>query len=188
VNEKSLYRRITRRETHQSRSTASAIVLGLVALCAAYAVIEISLALLGAPALLVSPAAAVATFRTDPPWLWWAGIPALVFGGILVVVAVIPTRRARHGVSHHRMAIVIDDSVIASALSAEARRTVNVSKNRVRTTVSRTRGLVTVTPTSGFPISREHAQDGAEDLLANLHPAPTIRARVTVLDRGVVGS
>lgn len=188
MTEKSLYRRIIRRETHQSRSTASVIVISIVMLGAVYAGIEIVLALLGAAPLLVSPAAAVAAFRTDASWTEFAGAGALLFGVVLVLIAIIPTRRARHGVSHPRMAIVVDDGVLAGALAVQARRAVGVSQDRVRAAVSRKRGVVTITPTSGLPISREDAQHAAESLLETLSTSPTIRARVIVLDRAVVGS
>jgi hypothetical protein len=188
MSEPSLYRRIVRRETHQSRSSASVIVLALVTLGALYVGIELVLALLGDSPLLVSPAAAAEAFRGDASWLPIAGACAIVFGLILLIVALVPSRRARHGVSHDRMAIVIDDGVLAGALAGDARRSVAIGADRVRASVGRRTASIRLVPTSGVPISRDVAQESADRLLGTLNTFPKVRASVTVSESGVVGS
>jgi len=188
MNETTLYRRIARRETHQSRSTASVVVLALVSIGAVYVGIEVVLALLGRPPLLVSPAQAVVAFGSKAAWLPWAGLGAIVFGLILVLVAIVPARRARHALPNERMAIVVDDRALAGALATEARLAAGVPKNRVRASVSRSRGLVSLTPSSGYPVSQGDAQEAADRLLAALAVSPRLRARVSVSENAVVGS
>jgi hypothetical protein len=188
MTERKLYRRIMRRETHQSRSAASVVVLTVLALGAVYAGVEIVLALLGAPALLVSPAAAVAAYSAKRVWLPYAGLGAAIVGVVLVLVAVIPTRRARHGAEHERMAIVVDDRVLAGAVSTTSRLAAGVAPGRVRTSVSRRRALVSVTPTSGIRVDNQGAQTAAEHTLSELSLTPRVRAIVTVSESGVVGS
>jgi hypothetical protein len=188
MNESHLYRRIVRRETHQSRSTASVIVLALVALGAVYLGIELVLALLGDAPLLVSPTVAAAALSSHASWVPIAGACALVFGIILLVVALVPSRRGRHGVSHNRMAVVIDDGVLAGALAGEARRSVAIGADRVRASVGRRTATIRLVPTSGVPISRDVAQESADRLLGTLDTSPKVRASVTVSESGVVGS
>lgn len=188
MTEQKLYRRIIRRETHQSRSTASVVVLVVVVLGAAYVGIEVVLALVGAPALLVAPAAAVAAYSAKTQWLPYAGLGAAIVGVILVIVALVPSRRARHGARHDRMAIVVDDRVLAGSVSKTSRLVAGVGEGRVRTSVSRRRALVSLTPSSGVRVNDSKAQEAANLTLSELALTPGVRAVVTVSPQGVVGS
>jgi hypothetical protein len=86
------------------------------------------------------------------------------------------------------MALVVDDRVLASSLSTIARLVAGVGANRVRTSVSRRRAVIALTPTSGVPVDKERAAEAAGEALSALALSPRIRAVSTVNPHGVVGS
>ncbi len=119
-----VYRRVIRRETHSPRSAAAIVIAALVVVAFAWAATEAVLLLLDRPSLLVAPSDALRALvrldRIDGPLLVAAGVPLVLIGAVLVVVAVTPGRRARHHRMTARSAIVVDDRVIASALAGAA--------------------------------------------------------------------
>jgi hypothetical protein len=188
VNEAQLYRRIGRRETHRSRSTAVVVILVLVSLGAIYVAIECALAALGDAPLLVAPADAVSAVNSKASWLPWAGAGAIVFGLVALLLGVLPSRRARHTLDHDRLVVVVDDGVLAGAFAGATRRAVDVAPDRVRASVSARSVVVSVTPTSGVPLAQADAEEASERLLADLAVRPRLRSRVAVASSGVVGS
>ncbi len=188
MNEQRLYRRIVRRERHRSRSVAVSIALSLLALCAAYAGIEIALAALGRDPLLVSPAAALHWVDAGSAVALSVAGAAAIVGAILVIVAVTPGRRARHSIPTERMAVVVDDAVLAGAFARAARRPAQVAADRVVADVSARRARVFITPTSGVAVDTEATRSAVDRVLDTLAPRPALRTTVTVATTGVVGS
>ena len=185
---KSLYRRILRRETHRSRSVAVSIALALLALVAAYIGLECGLAAFGAGPLLVTPTAAVDWLSSTEVIVYVAAGLAALVGLVLIVLALVPGRRPRHSIPNERMAVVVDDAVLAGALARDARRVADVAPERVHADVAKRRARVIITPTSGVHVDAVSAQATADGLLTELAPRPTVRARVTVSTTGVVGA
>jgi len=182
------YRRIVRRSQHRSRSTA--VVAVLVVLIGVLALVgtESVLAALDLAPLLVSPAD-VLRFVDNPDAIGIAVAAALgVLGIMLLAVAFSPGRRARHELPDDRMAVVIDDGVLAGAMVRAAVRESRLPASRVTAVVSRRQGTVTVVPTSGSLVDSVSISRAVENAVAALNPQPTIRANVTVSERGVVGS
>ena len=182
------YRRIVRRSQHRSRSTA--VVVVLVVLVGALALVgtESVLAALDRAPLLVSPAD-VLQFVDNPDAIGIAVASALgVLGIVLLAIAFSPGRRARHALPDDRMAVVIDDGVLAGAMVRAAVRESRLPASRVTAVVSRRRGTVTVVPTSGSLVDSPSVSRAVENAVAALDPQPQIRSTVTVSDRGVVGS
>jgi len=182
------YRRIVRRSQHRSRSTA--VVVVLVVLVGALALVgtESVLAALDRAPLLVSPAD-VLQFVDNPDAIGIAVASALgVLGIVLLAIAFSPGRRARHELPDDRMAVVIDDGVLAGAMVRAAVRESRLPASRVTAVVSRRRGTVTVVPTSGSLVDSPSVSRAVENAVAALDPQPQIRSTVTVSDRGVVGS
>ena len=184
----SLYPRILRRENHRSRSLAVSIALSVLILVAAYVGIECGLAAYGLDPLLVTPAAAVGWLRSGEIIVYVAAGLAALVGVVLLLLAILPGRRARHSVPNDRMAVIVDDGVLAGALARDARRIADVAPERVRADVSKRRARVIITPTSGVPVDANAAQATADGLLTELAPRPTVRARVSVAAAGEVGS
>ncbi|MBK4348208.1 hypothetical protein [Lacisediminihabitans changchengi] len=184
----SLYPRILRRETHRSRSVAVSVALALFILVAAYVGLECGLAAFGAGPLLVSPAAAIDWLGSKEIIVYVAAGVAAVLGIALLLLAILPGRRARHAVPNERMAVVVDDGVLAGALARDARRVADVAPDRVHADVSKRRARIVITPTSGVPVDAPAAQAIADGLLTTLAPRPSVRARVVVSTRGTVGA
>jgi len=188
MTEQQLYPRLVRRTIFRSRSAAVIIALTVTALAAVYVGIESVLAALELPALLVSPAELVDAVNSPSSLTLGIAAAAAVVGLVLVLVAIIPSRRGRHELPNDRMAVVVDDSVLAGAIGAAVTREAGVPASRVGTVVSRTRGEVRVTPTSGSPLDHSILEATASSFVATLAPKPQLRVAVTVASGGVVGS
>lgn len=188
MTEQQLYRRLVRRSRHRSRSGTVVVALVLLALVAVYAGIESVLAALGKPALLVSPVDAIDAIENPEMWVLVGAAVAAVIGLVLIVVALTPGTRSRHELLDDRMAVVIDDDVLAGAISHATNREARVPADRISTSVGRRRGIVWVTPTSGVPLDSALLTTTAEKLVAVLDPRPALAVAVSVNERGVVGS
>jgi hypothetical protein len=138
--------------------------------------------------LLLSPADAVHHLEQPGALTLVAAAIGLVLGIVLLVLAIAPGRRARHELPDERMAVVIDDQVLAGAISKVARAEAGVPSERVSTAVSRRRADVRVTPTSGQPLDHAALTSSAETVVASLDPRPAVRVAVTIAEHGVVGS
>ncbi|MBI5160179.1 MAG: hypothetical protein HY996_01990 [Micrococcales bacterium] len=181
-------RMLARRELRRSRSVAVSVALALLALGAVYVGIEGVLAAVQRPALLVAPA--------DAPRAWSAGEPlvlgvaggALLLGVALVIAALTPGRRARHRVQDERSVILVDDEVLAAAVSRHVSRATGVAPGQVSTALGRRAAEVTVHPTSGHPLDPVRIEELAEAYVAAIHPVPAVRTRTRVSRRGVVAT
>ena len=181
-----LTRRLVRRERHRSRSTAVAIALVVLIVAAAYVGTESVLALLGRPALLQSPTAVIGALNKPAVWSIPAVAALVVLGILALVAALAPGRRARHRLTDDRVAVVVDDDVIAGSLSRRVATAGSVSRSHARTTVSSRRATVNVTPNSGFVIERDAVSAAAREAMAELAPIPAVRTRVVVAESGVL--
>jgi len=186
--ERALYRRFVRRSRHRSRSAAVIVALSVIALAAVYVGIESVLAALGQGPMLIAPDAAVAALeRPEPVVLVGTAVVGLL-GIVFLFLAVLPGARGRHELPNERLAIVVDDGVLAGAIGRTAQRAAGVAPGRVQTTVSARRGTVSITPTSGLPLDREALAATAQEFVETLAPRPTVTVAVAVAANGVVGS
>jgi len=188
MTDNATYRRILRRERFRSRSLSVSIALALVALGAAYLAVEWVLSFLGQNALLLSPQGFMTRVNEPSVYVLVAAGVAVVLGLVFLLLALLPSSRARHALPHDRLAIVVDDGVLASAIGRAARTEASVPAERVRTTVSARRATVSVTPSSGVAIDKPSVDAAAQNLAADLAPVPRLRLAVSVLPSGVVGS
>ena len=188
TNTQRLYRRLVRRSLHRSRSSAVIVTFALGSLVLAWVATESVLAAVDAPALLLSPASIAEAVNT--PTMLTIAVAAVmaVVGVVLVALAITPGRRARHEIPDARMAVVIDDGVLAGALSKAAIRESRVAASRVSTVVSRRQSSVTITPTSGSLLSAPSITHAVRAVVESLAPRPALRVAVAVSERGVVGS
>lgn len=179
-------RRSSRRLRHRSRSAAVSVALVLAALIGAYLAVEAGLALAGQRPLLASPAQMWDTAQSQPAIAWTAAVALAVIGIVFVLLAILPGRLARREVGDERLTIVIDDDVLASGLSRSVATAAGVSRSQVRTSVGSRRARVDLTPTTGFPPSREAAQQAAQATVRTLGVRPALSTSVAVAREGVI--
>jgi hypothetical protein len=187
------YSRILRRETHSPRSALAISLAVVLILVLAWIGTESVLALLGQPALLVAPVDALAAALALPTAvlsgaLLAAGIVTALVGLVLALLAILPGRRARHTAPVGRTAVVIDNTVIASALARTASRAANIDPDQVVVTVGHRTATVTVRPTSGFVVDKGAVTAAVDTQLAQLDLTPSVRATVVIDKKGVVGA
>lgn len=184
-----LARRMIRRERHRSRSLAVGIALVVLMLALAYLAVEAVLEAIGATPLLLSVSAmAQAALGASAVWMLPAAAGAALVALVLLVLAIAPGRRARHRLAHERAAMIVDDDVLASALSRRAARAGGVSRAQVTTVVAPRGARIGVRPTSGFPVSSDDVRQAAQEVLTALAPTPKVGVAVAVSREGVVGA
>jgi hypothetical protein len=165
----------------------------VVAVVCAYGLLESTLQALGQPAWLIDPESAARAVAGLPAGvnrglLGLVGAVLAMIGLILVAVAVRPGRRGRRSLPGGRIAVVVDDEVLASALARRARAAAVVRPEQVNVVMTEREAIVHVRPTSGIPVRAEDVLAAAEDELARLRPEPYLQLRVRVEGTGVVGA
>lgn len=186
-----VYRRITRRETHSPRSLLAITLAVVIIVVFLWIGTEIVIAELGAPALLVNPddalASAVALAEAPAAIVAAAGIGIALVGLLLVIAALAPGRRARHVLSADRAAVVVDNEVIASALARHTAYAGNVDPDNVTVSVSHTRAVIDLLPTSGVPVDRAVVTEVVDEQLESYGLRPRVSARVRIAENGRIG-
>lgn len=173
-----------RRMIHRSRSVAVVATLSVVALVAAWAGTESVLRALGMPPLVAAPETLVDVVQGTP---WIAALTALglaLVGLVLVVLALSPGRRGRRVLSDERALVVVDDTVLAGALSRSAASAARVPAGQVSTSLGRRTAHVSVAPLSGFPVAGDSITAAVEETLRAAGTAKATAARVSVAPRG----
>ncbi|MFD1715726.1 DUF6286 domain-containing protein [Amnibacterium flavum] len=187
-----VYPRLLRRETHSPRSVAAIVVAIVAILVGLYVATELVLALVEAPALLISPSDALLSLggidRVIPGALIAGGVLAALIGLALLILALLPGRRARHRLPSERLAVVVDNEVIASSLARTATTAGGISPDNATVTVSHRRALVEVQPPSGLPVDEAEITRAVEERLDSLEARPGIRSKVAVARHGKVGA
>jgi len=186
-----VYRRVLRRETHVSRS-GSVVVAVLVALVvAAAAVFAAALVFLDQNVLGIDPRAVVDGAARAPRGLVDAivvvtGAVVAVIGLVFLLQGVLPQRRPSHTMSSRRLAIVVDDEVLASAAARAARSATRLGPDAAVGTVGRRTVEVVLRPAAGVEVPAVAATDAVEREFAEIDTTPSISARVRVQPTGRV--
>lgn len=181
-------RMLARRELRRSRSASVSVALTLLALGAAYVGIECALAALNRPALVVAPAEAVRAWSAGEPLVLTVAGAVLVLGLGFLISAITPGRRSRHRLLDERSVVLVDDDVLASAISRHVSRATAIAAGQVTTALGRRSADVVVQPTSGHPLDPAEVDELAEGYVAALQPIPAVRTRTRVTPRGVVSA
>ncbi|WP_066522376.1 hypothetical protein [Curtobacterium ammoniigenes] len=185
-------RRVLRREGSVSRSGAAAVV-AVIALLVALGVLAAGVAgLLGERIGVFDPRAAAAAVPVLPqqtmPWvLAVIGVAAMVVGVFVLALGVLPKRRPRHVARAERLAVIIDDEVIASALARAARSRTRLGPEASVASVGRSTADVVLRPPAGLDVPAVAATGAVEDELTSIGAEPPITARLRVLPTGRVG-
>lgn len=193
---KSFKSAVLRREMRASRAVASIVVAVLVGLLSIFGILEAFLRATGQPEWVMDPFNTAQKLAALPAGvsnslLLSIACVVVVLGLILLVLAVVPGRRARHtmatDMASDEVAIVVDDEVIASALARCARLAAGVTREQVMVVLSATTARVNIRPTSGTRIDVSAIQAGVEAELKEMRLDDTPRVTVAVAATGVVG-
>ena len=184
--------KVLRRETHSARSLLAIFTAVAITVGAVYCLLETLLAGLGQPAWLMDPMSFMRWLaglpgHSPPVLLTAAGVLLSLLGVVCLANGLLPGRRARHTIAHPRIAVVVADEVIASALARIARMAAGVTREQVTVTVSAKHVLVSIRPTSGIRLSEAHVQAAVESELADMDLSPPPTVSVKLADSGVIG-
>jgi hypothetical protein len=186
-----VYRRVIRRETHVSRTAAVSVLMVFVLLAAIVVVTGASLVLLDERLGGFDPRAFMDAVANAPAGLTqWivivaGGVAALV-GLVLLLQGVLPQRRPRHAIRSARLAVIVDDEVIASATARAARGVTRLGPEAAVGTVGRRTAQVVVRPAAGADVPVVAVSDAVRAELDDIDPTPTIVATVRVQPAGRV--
>lgn len=192
MNNERLIRRMVRRETHSSRAAVSVLAATVLLAFCLWLALESVLMLAGVPALLASPEQmgrwlAGLPAATIPVWLAAAGVGIALIGVLLVLAGAAAGRRPRRALASDRCAVVVDDDVIASAVSRAVQVSAGVAPGQVTTTVAGRSARVQVRPTSGLALDAAALTAAASSELARYGLVTRITPAVRVASGGAVG-
>lgn len=186
-----VYRRVLRRETRGARSGSVVVAMLLVLLLAAAAVFAAALVLLDQNVLGVNPRAVVDIAAAAPSGLVPAvvvGVGAVValIGLVFLLHGVLPDRRPRHTMSSTRLAVVVDDEVLASAAARAARSVTRLGADAAVGTVGRRTVDVVLRPAAGVDVPAVAATDAVAAEIAAVDPSPSLTPHIRVQPTGRV--
>jgi hypothetical protein len=186
-----VYRRIVRRETNASRSGAVVVAMLVALVIAAAAVFAAVLVLLDQRALGVDPRDVVDTAARAPRGLDTTiviGIGAVValLGLVFLTQGLLPQRRPRHTMSSDRLAVVVDDEVLASAAARAARSATRLGPDAAVGTVGRRTVDVVLRPAAGVDVPAVAATDAVAAEFDAIDAKPPVTPRVRVQPTGRV--
>lgn len=189
---RSTYKRLMRRETHFSRSVVAISLASVIIAGCLYSGTELVLELTGRPPLIVAPSDVVRTVsqvnQIAPALLFTFGVLVAVTGLVLVLVALLPGRRARHEVESDRAAVVVDDEVVAASLARKVAAAARLDPANVDVSVSRRSATVRITPESGAVPNRFTAAKAIAEAIAYDTLRPALEPTVVVEPTGRVGA
>ncbi|MDU0968886.1 MAG: hypothetical protein E7A62_07660 [Actinomycetaceae bacterium] len=176
---------LVRRETHSARAVAATLMAVLALIIAVYLALEGILEMCGQKALLARPTAIwdeITALPKDIPWLAVIiGVAIALVGLVFLIKSIAPGTLGRHQIVDERAAYIVDDSVIASAISRKVREHANLSAGQVHTSVSRKSIDVTAEPTSGLTLDEAELRSFLEQTVSELHlkPAPHVGLKIS---------
>lgn len=186
-----VYRRLVRRETHVSRSGAVVAAMLVLLVIAAAAVFAAVVVLLDQRVLGVDPRSVVDAAIGAPRGLDTTivvGIAAIVafLGLVFLLQGLLPQRRPRHVMSSSRLAVVVDDEVLASAAARAARSATRLGPDAAVGTVGRRTVDVVLRPAAGVDVPAVAATDAVTREFESIDAQPPLAARVRVQPTGRV--
>lgn len=184
-------RRVLRRETHVSRSVSTVVAMLLllvVAVAAVFAAVRVFLdqRVLGIDPRDVVDAAVAAPRGLDPTVVVGVGAVVAFVGLVLLAKGIMPGRRPRHTMPSGRLAVVVDDEVLASAAARAAREATRLGPDATVGTVGRRTVDVVLRPAAGVDVPAVAAKDAVDREFAEIDVAPAMHARVRVQPTGRV--
>lgn len=173
-----------RRLQRRSRAVWVSCALVVIIVVAAALATELVLSALGRPALLVAPDAVRSALTERGTTGTIVAAAAALFGIVCLWGALAPGRTHRRALAAGRVPLVVDDAIVAGALSRAAGTAAAVTNSHVSTQLDARRARTSLTPATGFPVDREQVERAADRLLTELGAAPRLTARVEVTPEG----
>lgn len=186
TTQQAVYRRVLRRETHSPRTVSAVMVASLLFIVLIAAITGAVWWLMDAGFRDQATAWISAQSENGGGWttLTATGAISVLVSLLLLVLALSPGRRARRTRTTERMALLVDDGVLADAVADAVAVRGGISRRQVSVTVGRRVVTVRITPTSGLPLDRAEAEAAVTETLAEIGFAAT--PRLIVAPRGVV--
>lgn len=186
-----VHRRIVRRETNASRSGAVVVAMLVLLVLVAAAVFAAALVLLDQRVAGVDPRDVVDRAVRAPrgsDTTVTVGVAAVVafLGLVFLAQGLLPQRRPRHAMSSRRLAVVVDDEVLASAAARAARSATRLGPDAVVGTVGRRTVDVVLRPAAGVDVPAVAATEAVVQEFEAVDAEPPITARVRVQPTGRV--
>ncbi|WP_217178639.1 hypothetical protein [Streptomyces sp. AC495_CC817] len=181
-----VYRRILRRETHAPR-TLPAVIAALIVLLVSIAAAAGAVWWLVDPGFRDTADAALqdaAAWAAQPTALAGIGAGAVVLAVLAIALAVLPGRRARRARTTGRLALLVDDGVLADAIADAVALREGLDRRQVAVRLAPRAARVRVTPTSGVAVDEARVARAAEAALAEV--GFSAAARVTLAPQGVI--
>lgn len=184
-------RRVLRRETRASRSGTVVLAVVLLLVVAAVATTAAALVLLDQRLLGVDPrdvveTAARAPLGLDTTAVVGIGVVVAAVGVVLLLRGLLPRRRARHTLPSDRLAVVVDDEVLASAAARAARSAARLAPDAAVASVGRRTVEVVLRPAAGVDVVVEDAAEAVAAELETFDAQPPLTSRVRVRPSGRV--
>lgn len=186
MSEQAVYRRVLRRETHSPRTGAAVVVATILAVLLTAAVVLSVWSLVddGFRQGVADRLGSASSLAEDRSALTAAGIVAALIALILIALALLPGRLARRGRSTERVALLVDDGVLADAVADAVAVRCGIGRGQVSVTVGRRTATVRITPTSGITVDHDAATDSAAEALAAVGFSAT--PKLVVSSQGVI--
>ncbi|OKL50613.1 hypothetical protein [Boudabousia marimammalium] len=178
---------MARRATHSSRAITTVILSLLLLAGTVFLLLELGYntffgkSLSGLSVEQMIHNLAILPDRVIFPWLGVGGIIAALIGLGLILKAIMPGSLNRHQMKSPRAAIIVDDSVLAAAISKEMRSFGNFVEGQVTTAIDRTTIEVTVTASPGRVVDEILLNTHLAHHVAGLDLAPAVRTKVIVV-------
>ncbi|AOZ73345.1 hypothetical protein BK816_08740 [Boudabousia tangfeifanii] len=188
-NSKLYIKYLARRATHSSRAWTAGIVGFVVAVISGYLLVELVMSMLGYGPLLASPLQMLEFVRDLPsrvalPWLALVGLGLFILGLILLIKALAAGSLNRHQVDSDRVTWIIDDRVLAAAVSSHLRQFAGLGQGQVITSVDRKTVTVTVSPHAGRIVDKTALQNELVSFLSSQKLTTDLRPVVEVQTGG----
>jgi hypothetical protein len=191
ADDERVYRRVLRRETSASRAGTVVVSMLLVVLFATAVVFAAAVVLLGQRVLGVDPRAVIDTAARAPAGLDTTvvvtiGAIVAVVGLVFLLRGLLPQRRPRHTLPSDRLAVVVDDEVLASAAARAARSATRLGPDAAVGTVGRRTVDVVLRPAAGVDVPVIDATEAVRRELDAVAAQPTVTPHVRVQPTGRV--
>lgn len=177
-------RAIAQRLQGRSRAVWVAIALLVVVVIALLLAVEAVMVALGLPPALIAPEVIRSSITGGGVAGTIVAAAGALFGILCLWGALAPGRTHRRALAAGRVPLVVDDAIMAGALSRTAGTAAAVSASHVSTRLAGRRARITLTPATGFPIERADVARAAGELLTELGAASRLSARVDVAAEG----
>lgn len=177
-------RSAARRLRSRSRTVWTSVALLAAMAVAGLLGAEAVLFALGCPALLASPAQITDALTAGATPGIAVAVVAAVLGILCLWGAIAPGRTHRRALTVGRAPLVVDDAVLAGALSRAAGEAASVPRGQVSTHIGGRRARVVLEPVTGFDVDRGAVEGATARLLDDVGAAPQLRARVDITKEG----